>query len=119
MNRAAHLARRLAAVEQKRDGRRLMHTYRLADGRTVRLSTLDMLHTLKAGLVLNGKEPPEPPPVARDMAQLPPDDSMMGATKRAVAVEWCEAYDEGRPVTFHPDDDQDDEAARQASARSR
>ncbi|WP_406321921.1 hypothetical protein [Streptomyces sp. NBC_01637] len=111
MSRAAHLARRLVAVEQKRDGRRLAHTYRLTDGRTVRLSTLDMLRTLMDGLALNGKEPPEPPPVARDMAQLPPDDSMMGATMRAVAVEWCEAYDEGRLVVFHPEDDEDDEAA--------
>ncbi|MGW0626058.1 hypothetical protein [Streptomyces sp. NPDC002758] len=102
MNRAT-LGRRLADVEQKRNGRRLMHPYRLADGRTVHLSTLDMLRTFMAGLALNGKEPPEPPPVARDMALLPPDadTSMMGRSMQAVAVEWCEAYDEGRPVALY------------------
>jgi hypothetical protein len=101
VSRAAHLARRLVAVEQKRDGRRLAHTYRLTDGRTVSLSTLDMLRTLMTGLALNGKEPPEPPPIVRDMAQLPPDDSMMGRSMRAVAAEWAQAYDEGRLVALY------------------
>ena len=103
MNRHS-LARRLAAIEQQRDRRRLAHTYRLADGRTVRLSTLDMLRTFTIGLALHGQEPTAPPPTARDLAQLPPDadTSMIGRSMRAVAVEWCEAYDEGRPVTLHP-----------------
>ncbi|MGI5512754.1 hypothetical protein [Streptomyces sp. CA-106131] len=100
MNRAT-LARRLADVEQKRNGRRLMHPYRLTDGRTVHLSSLDMLRTLMAGLAIDGQEPPEPPTVARDMALLPPDDSMMGATMRAAAAEWCAAYDERRPVALY------------------
>ncbi|KFG75655.1 hypothetical protein [Streptomyces mutabilis] len=103
MNRAANLARRLAAVEQQRDRRRLAHTYRLADGRTVRLSTLAMLRTFTAGLALNGKQPTEPPPTARDMAQLLPDadTSMIGRSMRAVAAEWCQAYDEGRLVALY------------------
>lgn len=103
MNRAANLARRLAAVEQQRDRRRLAHTYRLADGRTVRLSTLAMLRTFTAGLALNGKQPPEPPPTARDMAQLLPDTdtSMIGRSMRTVAAEWCQAYDEGRLVALY------------------
>ncbi len=103
MNRAANLARRLTAVEQQRDRRRLAHTYRLTDGRTVRLSTLAMLRTFTAGLALNGKEPPEPPPAARDMALLAPDadTSMIGRGMRAVAAEWCQAYDEGRLVALY------------------
>ncbi|MFI9466807.1 hypothetical protein ACIHBQ_04950 [Streptomyces sp. NPDC052492] len=122
MSRAAALARRLAAVEEKRNGRHLRHPYRLTDGRTVRLSTFDMLGTLMDGLALeyaerHGHAPPEydgapepppehettpePPPVARDMALLPPDESMMGRSMRAVAAEWCQAYDEGRLVALH------------------
>ncbi|MFP8904806.1 hypothetical protein [Streptomyces atacamensis] len=101
MNRAAHLARRLIAVEEKRDRRRLARPYRLTDGRTVRLSTLDMLRAFGDGLALDGQLPPEPPPVVRDMAQLPPDSSTVGASMRAVAVEWCAAYDEGRRVVLH------------------
>lgn len=98
------LARRLVAVEKQRDGRRLIHTYRLTDGRTVRLSMLDVLGAVHDGLTMHGQHVTEPPPdVVRSLALLDPDDdtSMMGRATRAVAAEWCAAYDEGRPVTLH------------------
>jgi hypothetical protein len=108
---ARGLAGRLAAVEKIRDGRRLMRTYRLPDGRTVRVSTLDALRMTMDGLRLeysgrHDTEPPavpEPPPVARTMAQLPPDadKSVVGDLMQRVATEWCHAYDEHRPLTFN------------------
>ncbi|MFJ7587163.1 hypothetical protein ACIQZO_07150 [Streptomyces sp. NPDC097617] len=104
MSRSAPLSRRLGAVEQKRDGRRLMHPHRLTDGRTVRLSTLDILGALQDGLALHGQHVTEPPSdVVRTLAMLDPDDdtSMMGRLTRAVAVEWCAAYDEGRTVALY------------------
>ncbi|MFE3635814.1 hypothetical protein [Streptomyces sp. NPDC059168] len=110
--RPTPLARRLLAVEQKRDGRRLMHAHRLTDGRTVRLSTLDVLSVVHDGFALHGEHVAEPPPgIVRTLALLDPDadTSMMGRTIRAVAAEWCAAYDEHRPVTLHSD--ADDEGA--------
>lgn len=106
MSRTTPLARRLIAVEQKRDGRRLMHAYRLTDGRTVRLSTLDILRAVHDGLRMHGQHVTEPPSdVVRSLAMLDPDDhtSMMGRTTRGVAAEWCAAYDEGRPVALYDD----------------
>ncbi|MEV5124299.1 hypothetical protein AB0K49_16140 [Streptomyces decoyicus] len=104
------LARRLVAVEEQRDSRRLMHTYRLTDGRTVRLSILDVLGSLHDGFALHGQHPAEPPPdIVRSLALLAPDehDSMMGRTVRAVAAEWCAAYDEHRPVSLYDDEGAD------------
>ncbi|MFE6742324.1 hypothetical protein [Streptomyces tubercidicus] len=106
--RPTPLARRLHAVEKMRDGRRLMHTYRLTDGRTVRLSTLDVLDALHNGFAMHGQHPAEPPPdIVRTLALLDPDehDSMMGRTVRAIATEWCAAYDEHRPVALYDEDD--------------
>lgn len=106
--RSTPLARRLLAVEKQRDGRRLMHAYRLTDGRTVRLSTLDVLGALQEGFALHGEHVTEPPPaVVRTLALLDPDadTSMMGRTVRGVAAEWCTAYDEGRPVALYAADD--------------
>jgi hypothetical protein len=105
--RPTPLARRLAAVEKRRDDRHLMHTYRLADGRTVRLSLLDVLGALSDGVTLHGQHVTEPPPdIVRTLALLDPSDdpSMMGRTIRAVAVEWCAAYDHGRPVALDDDE---------------
>ncbi|MFB6620332.1 hypothetical protein ACIGFK_07445 [Streptomyces sp. NPDC085524] len=104
MSRPTSLTRRLHAVEQRRDGRRLVHPYRLADGSAVRLSTLDVLAALRDGLALHGTHVTAPPsPVVRSLAALDPadDTSMMGRTVRAVAAEWCAAYAEGRPVALH------------------
>ncbi|MFK0297417.1 hypothetical protein ACIQU6_44120 [Streptomyces sp. NPDC090442] len=106
MSRADPLSRRLVAIEKQRDGRRMMHTHRLADGRTVRLSTLDVLDAVHDGLALDGQHVTEPPPpIVRTLAQLAPEDdtSMMGRLTRAVAAEWCAAYDQGRPVTLYGD----------------
>lgn len=100
MSRADHLARRLAAVEQKRDARRLMHTYRLTDGRTARLSLLDAAALVGNAYALDTTAPPpKPPAVARALAQQDPadDPSPWGALGRAAAAEWCAAFDEGRP----------------------
>ncbi|WP_367433321.1 hypothetical protein [Streptomyces celluloflavus] len=107
MSRPTPLARRLSAVEKQRDGRRLMHTYRLTDGRTVRLSLLDVLGAVHEGLALHGQHVTEPPSdVVRYLSLLDPGDdtSMMGRTTRAVAAEWCAAYDEHRPVSLHSDE---------------
>ncbi|WP_155059736.1 hypothetical protein [Streptomyces blattellae] len=108
MSRTPPLARRLLAVEKRRDGRRLMHSHRLTDGRTVRLSTLDVLGAVHDGLALHGQHVTEPPPdIVRTLAMLDPDDdtSMMGRTIRAVAAEWCAAHDEHRPVSLHSAED--------------
>ncbi|MFD8610534.1 hypothetical protein [Streptomyces sp. NPDC059631] len=102
--RSTPLARRLLIIEKQRDGRRLMHAYRLTDGRTVRLSTLDILDALYTGLALHGEHVTDPPPgIVRTLALLDPDDdtSMMGRTVRGVAAEWCTAYDERRPVALY------------------
>lgn len=102
--RPTPFTRRLLAVENKRDGRRLMHTHRLTDGRTVRLSTLDVLGAVHDGLALDGQHVTEPPPtLVRTLARLDPEDdtSMMGRLTRAIAVEWCAAYDQGRTVALH------------------
>ncbi|KIZ15048.1 hypothetical protein [Streptomyces natalensis] len=104
MSRADPLSRRLVAVEKQRDGRRLMHTHHLTDGRTVRLPTLDVLDVLHDGLALGGQHVTEPPPtLVRTLAQLDAehDTSMMGRLTRAVAAEWCAAYDQGRPVALY------------------
>ncbi|GHA19680.1 hypothetical protein ACFOOM_10065 [Streptomyces echinoruber] len=104
--RPTPLVRRLLAVEKQRDGRRLMHAHHLTDGRTVRLSTLDVLSALHTGLALHDQHVTEPPPdIVRTLALLAPDDdtSMMGRTIRSVAAEWCAAYDEHRPVALHSD----------------
>lgn len=106
MSRTDPLTRRLSAVENKRDSRRLIHTRRLTDGRTVRLSTLDALGAVHDGLALDGQHVTEPPPpIVRTLAQLDPEDdtSMMGRLTRAIAAEWCAAYDQGRPVALHGD----------------
>ncbi|MDH2393353.1 hypothetical protein QCN29_32235 [Streptomyces sp. HNM0663] len=105
--RPTPLARRLLAVEQKRDSRRLMHAHRLTDGRTVSLSTLDVLDALQEGFALHGEHVTEEPPgIVRTLALLDPDadTSMMGRTVRSVAAEWCAAYDEHRPVALYDDD---------------
>lgn len=102
--RPTPLARRLGAVEKQRDGRRLMHTYRLTDGCTVRLSALDVLGTVSEGLALHGQHVTEPPPdIVRTLARLDPGDdpSVTGRTTQAVAAEWCAAYDEHRSVTLY------------------
>ncbi len=102
--RRTPLTRRVLTVENKRDGRRLMHTHHLTDGRMVRLSTLDVLGAVHDGLALDGQHVTEPPPpLVRTLAQLTPegDTSMMGGLTRAIAAEWCAAYDEGRPVALH------------------
>ncbi|MEU3277293.1 hypothetical protein [Streptomyces antibioticus] len=112
--RPTPLARRLLAVEQKRDGRRFMHAHRLTDGRTVRLSTLDVLDALHTGLALHGEHVAEvPPDIVRTLALLDPDadTSMWGRTVRSVAAEWCAAYDEHRPVALYADDDPAPEGA--------
>ncbi|MFI5805792.1 hypothetical protein [Streptomyces sp. NPDC051561] len=109
MTRTTPLTRRLLAVEKTRDGRRLMHAHRLTDGRTVHLSTLDVLAALQDGLALQGERVTEPPPdIARTLALLDPDDdtSMLGSTVHAVAAEWCAAYDEHRAVTLYDDADE-------------
>jgi hypothetical protein len=106
---ARGLAGRLAAVEQVRDSRRLMHPYRTKDGRTVRVSSLDVLRMVNDGLRMeydarHDAEPapaPEPPPVARTVATLDPDNnSMLLDLMWHVATEWCDAYDEHRPFTY-------------------
>lgn len=109
--RPTPLSRRLLAVEKRRDGRRLMHAHRLTDGRTVRLSTLDILGALYDGLALHGEHVTEPPPdIVRTLALLDPDDdtSMMGRTIRGVAAEWCAAYDEHRSVALYDDEGADE-----------
>ncbi|MFK0296709.1 hypothetical protein ACIQU6_40415 [Streptomyces sp. NPDC090442] len=106
MSRPNPLSRRLLAVENNRDDRRLMHTHRLTDGRTVRLSTLDVLDAVHDGLTLDGQHVTEPPPpLVRTLAQLDPehDTSMMARLTRAVAAQWCAAHDQGRPVTLYDD----------------
>jgi hypothetical protein len=108
--RPTPLARRLSTVEKQRDSRRLMRTYRLTDGRTVRLSTLDVLGALGAGLALHDQQLTEPPPdIVRTLARLDPgdDSSVMGRTTQAVAAEWCAAYDEHRPVALYDDEGAD------------
>ncbi|MFH8343766.1 hypothetical protein [Streptomyces sp. NPDC018045] len=110
MSRPTPLARRLVAIEKQRDSRRLMHAHRLTDGRTVRLSTLDVLEALHDGLALHGHHVTEPPSdVVRCLALLAPDDdtSMMGRLTRSVAAEWCAAYDEGRAVSLHDGEEAD------------
>ncbi|MFI6471501.1 hypothetical protein ACIBL5_14805 [Streptomyces sp. NPDC050516] len=106
MNRPRPLARRLSAIEKQRDTRHLMHAHRLTDGRTVRLSSLDMLDALHDGLALDGEHVTEPPSgLVRTMALLDPeaDPSMMGRLMLGVAAEWCAAYDEERPVALRTD----------------
>ncbi|MEV0438970.1 hypothetical protein AB0I84_09400 [Streptomyces spectabilis] len=114
MMRRRPFARRLHAVEKQRDGRRLIHAHRLTDGRTVRLSTLDVLAAVHDGLALDGQHPAEPPPdIVRTLALLDPeaDPSVFGRLTRGVAAEWCAAHDEQRPVNLHHNqDDQGDEA---------
>ncbi|MEC3992258.1 hypothetical protein VSR01_01330 [Actinacidiphila sp. DG2A-62] len=108
------LADRLAAVEKIRDSRRMMHTVRLADGRTARVSLLDMLIMLNDGLALDYSarhdteaaeqaEAPEPPQVARVVAAADPSSnpSVMFDLMRWVAREWCDAYDEHRPFALN------------------
>ncbi|KPC91907.1 hypothetical protein [Streptomyces albus] len=106
--RPTPLARRLLAVEKRSDGRRLMHAHRLTDGRTVRLSTLDVLGAVHDGFALHGEHVTEPPPgIVRTLALLDPDDdtSVWGRTVRGVAAEWCAAYDGHRPMALYVADD--------------
>jgi hypothetical protein len=103
-NRAFH--KRLTTVETKRDSRNLVHTYRLADGRTARLGTRDVLAVTMSALHLHGQVPPEPPPTVRTLAQLDPaDTSLMGSLTRTTAAEWCRAHDEQRPADMGMSDD--------------
>lgn len=101
---ARGLAGRLDAIEKTRDARRLMHPYRLADGSTARLSTLDVLDALRDALALNYAERHDhdpaapvdaPPAITRTLARVDTDSdqSMFGRLVQQASAAWCDAYD--------------------------